>query len=266
MPLGTAGGRGNAIPVLEARRGDLASRLAAVLQGRHPAVVFAALMVLGYLLLAGLTIALGHLLMDALLPSSGLNAEGDVNTWLAAHRSSALDAASAVGSAIGDAPVIPAVAGAAVLVMLWGRRFRAVAFILGAIAVELVTYRAASLVVHRDRPHVIRLEDLPVNQSFPSGHVAASVVVYGGLALLVSSAYCRRWASGLCWTLAVLLPSIVALSRLYRGMHHLTDVGAGALMGVGALLVVLIATRACGLAARERSRAAWPRSQVGAPT
>jgi undecaprenyl-diphosphatase len=266
MPLWKGGGRGNAIPVLEARRSDLATRSAAVLQGQHPALVFAAVMVLGYLLLAGLTIALGHILVNGLLPSSGLSAEEHVNTWLAENRSSALDAASAVGSAIGDAPVIPAVVGATVLVLLWRRRFRAVAFILGAIAVELVTYRAASLLVPRERPDVIRLDDLPVDQSFPSGHVAASVVVYGGLALLISSAYRRRWVSALCWTLAILLPAVVAVSRLYRGMHHLTDVGSGALVGVGVLLVALIATRACGHTARERSRAAWPRSRIGAPT
>ncbi len=260
------GGRENAIPVLEARRGDLATRLAALLQGQHPALVFAALLVLGYLLLAGLTIALGHILVEGLLPSSGLSAEEQANTWLAARRSSGLDAASAVGSAIGDAPVIPAVVGAAVLVLLWRRRFRAVAFILGAIAVELVTYRAASLLVPRERPDVIRLDDLPVDQSLPSGHVAASVVVYGGLALLISSAHRTRRVSALCWMLAILLPAVVALSRLYRGMHHPTDVGAGALVGVGALLVALIATRAYGQAARERLRAAWPRSRVGAPT
>ena len=266
MARATLRRQGNAIPVFEAHRGDLASRVAAALRGRHPAWVFAAVVTIGFLALAGLTIAMGQALVGALLPPSGRSAEDQINTWLAAHRSSTLDAASAVASAIGDAPVLPGVVVATALVLLWRRRFRVAAFIVAAAAVELATYRVTSLLVHRDRPPVARLDDLPVDQSFPSGHVAASIVVYGGVALLVSSAARRRWVSVLCWTLAVLLPVIVALSRLYRGMHHLTDVGAGVLVGVGALLVVVLAARACGLADRERLRATPPGSRVGART
>ena len=267
MPRATLSRQENAIPVFEARRGDLASRVAAALRGQHPAWVFAAVVTLGFVALAGLTIAVGQVLVGALLPPSGRSAEDHINTWLAAHRTSTLDAASAVGSAIGDAPVLPAVVVATALVLLWRRRFRVVAFIIAAAAVELATYRVASLLVHRDRPPVVRLDDLPVDQSYPSGHVAASIVVYGGVALLVSSAVRRRWVSVLCWTLAILLPVIVGLSRLYRGMHHLTDVGASVLVGVGALLVVLIAARACGVAERrERLRASVPESRVGVRT
>jgi membrane-associated phospholipid phosphatase len=262
----TPGRQGNAIPVFEARRGDLASRVAAALPDHHPAWVFAAVVLLGFIALVGLILGVGQALVGALLPPSGRSAEDHINTWLAAHRSSTLDAASAVGSAIGDAPVLPAVVVATALVLLWRRRFRVAAFIIGAAAVELATYRVVSLLVHRDRPPVIRLDDLPVEQSFPSGHVAASIVVYGGVALLVSSAVRRRWVSLLCWTLAILLPVIVGLSRLYRGMHHLTDVGAGVVVGVGALLVVLIAARTCGVAERERLRAAVSESRVGVRT
>ena len=266
MPRTTPSRQGNAIPVLEPRRGGLASRLAAALGGQHPAWVFATVVMLGFVALAGLTVAGGQALVGAVLPPSGRSAEDHVNTWLAAHRTSTLDAVSAVGSAIGDVPVLPAVVVATLLVLLWRRRFRVAAFVVGAVAVELATYRVASLLVHRDRPPVVRLDHLPVDQSYPSGHVAASIAVYGGVALLASSAARRRWVSVFCWTLAVLLPAVVGLSRLYRGMHHLTDVGAGVLVGVGALLVVVIATRACGQAERERLRATWPGSRVGART
>ena len=36
---------------------------------------------------------------------------------------------------------------------------------------------------------------------------------------------------------------------MYRGMHHPLDVGAGALIGIGAVLVLLFACRAAGVAA-----------------
>jgi membrane-associated phospholipid phosphatase len=243
------------LPVLDAHRGEPYTRLPAWLRG-HPAVAFAATVALGYLLLAGLMIALGVLIVNELLPHHGLGAENGLNTWLAAHRSSALDSASAVGSAIGDVPAVPVLLLGTVLTLLWRRRFRAAAFIAAAILVEVATYRVTSLVVHRDRPPVVRLDDLPVNQSFPSGHVAASVVVYGGLALLVTSRCRRRWVVVVCWTLAAALPAIVAVSRMYRGMHHLSDVGAGLLMGLGAVVVALIAARVCGRAAGDRPAAA----------
>ena len=47
------------------------------------------------------------------------------------------------------------------------RRWRVGGLIVGAILVEVATYRVASLIVHRERPRVPRLDHLPVNQSYP---------------------------------------------------------------------------------------------------
>jgi undecaprenyl-diphosphatase len=93
-----------------------------------------------------------------------------------------------------------------------------------------------------------------VNQSYPSGHVAASVVVYVGLALLITSRFRERRRLVIAvWALAVALPLVVALSRMYRGMHHPTDAFAGILIGLAALAIALLAARAAGAVARARS-------------
>ena len=139
-------------------------------------------------------IGLGFLLVDVVLPFHGIGrADESVNDWLASHRSSGLDDASYVGSAVGDIPFIPALVILTALVTALLRKWRAFAFIVGAILVEVATYRVTSLIVHRQRPSVPRLDPdhLPVNQSYPSGHVAAAVVVYVGLALLLSAAGVR---------------------------------------------------------------------------
>jgi undecaprenyl-diphosphatase len=52
----------------------------------------------------------------------------------------------------------------------------------------------------------------------------------------------------LAWAAAILLPVFVAFSRMYRGMHHPLDVAGGALIGLGAVLVLLFACRAAGAA------------------
>ena len=119
---------------------------------------------------------------------------------------------------------------------------------------ESATYAITTLVIHRHRPAVHRLDNLPVNDSFPSGHTAAAVAVYCGLVLLLTTRFTNTTFRALAWTFAILMVSFVAFSRMYRGMHHPLDVVGGALVGIGAILVVLFACRAAGVAADARRR------------
>ena len=233
------------IPIFEARPDTPAARLAAQLRRHRPVTVFTLVLLLGYVLVAAATIALGFLLVDAILKIHTVAHDDEaVNTWLAAHRTGTRNDLSFVGSSIGDIPVLPALVTLVVIVAAVLRRWRIVGFVLGAILVEVATYRIASMLVHRERPTVPRLDHLPANQSFPSGHVAASVAVYVALALLVSSRFSQRWVHVAAWTLAVLLPLVVATSRMYRGMHHPIDAASGVLVGISAVAVSLLAIRA----------------------
>jgi membrane-associated phospholipid phosphatase len=42
---------------------------------------------------------------------------------------------------------------------------------------------------------------------------------------------------------------------MLRGMHHITDVAAGVLMGIAALSITIFAARAAGAAAAQRDAA-----------
>jgi undecaprenyl-diphosphatase len=70
------------------------------------------------------------------------------------------------------------------------------------------------------RPRPILFPPLVVESgfSFPSGHVTASVAVYGFLAVLLWRNHHRGWAiiSG-AWVL------VVAVSRIYLGIHYPSD-------------------------------------------
>lgn len=242
-------------PVLSARRGGSARRLGMALQGLHPAIVFTLVMLAGLAATAALSICLGLLVTRVIEPAWGIGAADErVIVWLAAHRDSSLTDASLVGSIIAGGVVLPILAGSLALVCALLRRWRIAAFFVFALAVESGSYRLTTLVVHSHRPRVARLENLPVNASYPSGHTAAAIAVYCGLALLISSRIDNPVTRVLVWTGAVSVVIFVALARMYRGMHHPLDIAGGIFVGIVAVIVLVFACRVAGAAAEARDR------------
>lgn len=79
-----------------------------------------------------------------------------------------------------------------------------------------------------DAPH---LDPAPPTSSYPSSHIGASVALYASLAIMATTikrAWLRRTVIAVC----SLIPVLVAYARLYRGMHHLSDVVIGAINGL----------------------------------
>ena len=82
----------------------------------------------------------------------------------------------------------------------------------------------------------------PVTSSFPSGHIAATLCLWISIALLVTGRT-RRWWRWIPVVLAVVMPVGVALSRMYRGEHHPTDVLGAMLLATLWLSVLWFAVR-----------------------
>jgi undecaprenyl-diphosphatase len=93
-----------------------------------------------------------------------------------------------------------------------------------------------------------------VQASYPSGHTAASIAIYGGIALLIASRIENRAGRIAVWTAAALLVVFVAFARMYRGMHHPLDVAGGVLIGIAAVCALVLVSRAAHLAARRPAR------------
>jgi membrane-associated phospholipid phosphatase len=241
------------VPALDVRADGPAQRFAHALGLRHPVVTFLVAVIGGILLLAGASILVGLLVTHVLVTSAGLGGpdNGFIRT-LAHHRSGTLNTVSEVGSAVGGAPVLPILAGLVGLACALARRWRIAAFAVFVLASESAVYRLTTLVIHRHRPDVHRLEHLPVNASFPSGHTAASIAVYSGLVFLLTSRMTNGTRKALAWTFAILMTTYVAFSRMYRGMHHPLDVAGGIVIGIGAIALLLFACRAAGAAAQAR--------------
>jgi undecaprenyl-diphosphatase len=176
-------------------------------------------------LLVGVLIGLGQLVVR-LLPGTPLGeADVDVVRDAAAGRVPVLDAVSLPAGEFGSTGVIiGGAAVAAVLAVAVLRRLRAALLIVLAVAGETLMFMAAASITGRERPPVQPLDaQLPPTSSFPSGHTAAAVALYGAIALIVVAST-RAWWRWLVLATAVALVVLVAASRLYRGAHHPSDV------------------------------------------
>ncbi len=143
--------------------------------------------------------------------------------WIEDRRTPGLDTAAAIGSHLADTVV--GIALAAVLALVaWRRQHTRRPLVYAAVLVggTLALYLVVTLLITRDRPPVEILDPgLVPDHSFPSGHVATSIVVYAaaGLYLATTVRGAARWV----WPL-FLVPLVVMPSRLYQGAHHVTDV------------------------------------------
>ena len=245
------------LPLLEPQPGGLADRFSARFGPENPVRVFIVALLAGYALLVTGMVFLGLTMIYVILPIGGLGeSDEDVSEWLAGHRSSTQEHLSWIGSTLAGGLVIPVVIGLCLLVFCLTRHWLLAAFVLFAVAVESGSYRATSLIVERQRPDVDRLESLPVDASYPSGHTAASIALYGGLLLLIASRIQNLAVRIAALVVGIAIPIFVAWSRMYRGMHHLTDVGAGVFMGLAALVIIVFAARAARAATYRRDRTA----------
>jgi undecaprenyl-diphosphatase len=213
-----------------------------------------------YALIAAGSIALGLLVTRVIVANRAIGHDDEYFVRvLAHHRSSGLTEASVIGSIMAGGVALPILVAVIALAAACLKQWRVAAFVVFALVIESAAYRTTTLIVHRHRPIVHRLEQLPVNASYPSGHTAASIAVYCGLALLLTSRVTSKAWRYAIWAIAVAIPVFVALSRMYRGMHHPLDVLGGAVIGVATLALLLLVCRAAGIAAATKAR-----SRVGA--
>jgi membrane-associated phospholipid phosphatase len=224
----------------------LPARLGRDLEQRHPLTAAALTLVAGYVALAAILVAAGALLVDVLQDTGVGRWDDSVNRWLVDHRVAWLNHVTAGGTFIAN--TIPVI-GVALLVsigFLLARRWREPLFLISALALEFVIFLTANKLIDRDRPNVLRLDSTPSTASYPSGHIAATIAVWGGLAIIVMACTRRRVPRLAAFLAAAVLAVLVGFARVYRGMHHVTDVVAGAALGLGALAVALVAVRVTG--------------------
>jgi undecaprenyl-diphosphatase len=196
-----------------------------------------------YVVLTAVFTVIGMLITGPLADSAFVRADEDASQWFADRRTPLLDDLTWWGSMLADTYVKIVVTALAAGFMLWRwRRWREPLLVVAALVVEASAFITITTLVGRPRPAVARLESSPVDSSFPSGHTAAAVA-YAAIAIVVFWHTRRVWVRLFTVFVTVAVPVIVGLSRTYRGMHHVSDVIAGALLGAAAVLLVWLILR-----------------------
>ncbi len=93
------------------------------------------------------------------------------------------------------------------------------------------------LLVKRARPNGVSVAFGFHNDSFPSGHCAASAIVFLTLAYIVDKNLNKTW-SRIVSAASVVLIVLIGVSRVYLGFHFPTDVLAGWLVAIFVFLIV----------------------------
>ena len=200
-----------------------------------------ALYLLGWaLVLLVALVAFGWLLSKVVHDDGIGRADSGLSRWLAGERTADLNQVTRWTTLLSETITVTvlAVLAVAITALVW-RRWREPMLVAVAVAGEVAIFLAITLLVDRRRPPVSHLDQAPPTSSFPSGHTAAAICLYGALAVLAAQRARSALVRGLTLTLAVLIPLAVAAARVYRGMHYLTDVVGGILLG-GAWLLATV--------------------------
>lgn len=141
----------------------------------------------------------------------------------------------------------------AVVALLVARRVRTAIVAVVAMVGEAVLDSVVKLAVGRPRPAFAHPVATAAGASFPSGHALGATVAFGLLVLLVPRGY--RTAAAV---LAVVAVGLVSFSRLALGVHYLTDVVGGWLLGAAWLTAVAWVADVRGLLSPRKPPAAGP--------
>lgn len=117
-------------------------------------------------------------------------------------------------------------------------QFRLVIAVLVAGA-TFATNSLIKIIIHRPRPDSYHSENVLLKSySFPSGHAASSVVIFGLLAYVLWRTLPHPWNYIAAIFLTIFIFGI-GVSRIYIGAHYPSDVVAGWIVGLIGLAIII---------------------------
>ena len=158
--------------------------------------------------------------------------DDDVSRWVADNVPGGVEWVARVFTWLGGVAGTVVVAGVAAIV-LWraSRRADAMFVVLSVLGITALV-ALLKAIYQRARPDLGSSIPLPHSSSFPSGHAATAVVVYGALGLLLAER-ARSPLRAAAWLAAAAVMALtIGASRVLLNVHFLSDVAAGFAVGL----------------------------------
>jgi membrane-associated phospholipid phosphatase len=158
--------------------------------------------------------------------------------WLHQFANPMLDNLMLFITQLGNPTIAIIVAGITLAILVWrNNRLEAMIFGLNCLG-GLILNTGLKLFFSKPRPQLWKQLIVETSFSFPSGHAIGSMILYGFVAFLLANFYPKY--SPIIYTVVVILIGAIGISRLYLGVHWLTDIIAG--YGVGFLWLMVCIT------------------------
>lgn len=178
-----------------------------------------------------------YVLTNVTRGSSLVQVDASIYRLLQSFRSTWADSILDAAAALGSMPTLLALAAMVIVWMVLERRWRTVAYWLAAVVFSQLLVAVIRFTTHQPLP----ISFAPAGRTFPSSHLAATVVIYGFLAFLLlrrvgmlTGVFVATATSGIV--------TAVALAGLYFGRFTISDaLGSAALAASWVFLIALTA-------------------------
>jgi len=153
---------------------------------------------------------------------------------------------------LGSVAFLMSAGACAVLAFVLARWRRAIIAFLVTMAGATLLNVVLKLAFRRERPEPFFGTPLPESYSFPSGHALLSFCFYGVIAAVITARIEGTGRRASVWAGAALLVTLIGISRVYLGVHYLSDVAAG--YAAAFVWVVIVASADRVMEARFRGK------------
>jgi len=138
--------------------------------------------------------------------------------------------------------------------LIWRKRSKKEAWVfLMILAGGAIINNLLKVIIKRPRPHLISPLINETTYSFPSGHTMNATVLYLLIVFYIFNFLKGNRFRWIYMSILICLIILIGVSRIYLGVHYLSDVVAGFLTGILWLITVGLAEKLMVLAKRRRS-------------